>query len=89
MVGYQSGRFPDGSVIVFDNHETVTSQGVEQPGRRRFVDVMAKSKGSWRFGEFAGDSKTKRNVTAAQGEFQCASCHAQSPTDHVFSHYRT
>jgi hypothetical protein len=88
MKGYRSGRFPDGSVIVFDVHETATSQGIEQPGQRRFIDVMTKSGGSWRFGEFAGDSKTQRNVTMAQGETQCATCHAQSPTDHVYSQYR-
>ena len=87
MDGYRSGRFPDGSVIVFDNHETLAMQGVEVPGRRRFIDVMAKADGSWRFGEFAGDSRTERNVTVAQGEAQCASCHAQSPTDHVYSQY--
>lgn len=87
MEGYREGRFPDGSVIVFDVHETAASQGIEQPGRRRFIDVMTKSGGSWRFGEFAGDSKTQRNVTMAQGETQCATCHAQSPTDHVFSRF--
>jgi len=87
MEGYRSGRFPDGSVIVFDVRETVTSQGTEQPGRRRFIDVMTKSDDSWRFGEFAGDSRTQRNVTTAQGETQCASCHARSSTDHVYSQY--
>jgi len=87
MDGYRSGRFPDGSVIVFDNHETFTTQGTELPGRRRFIDVMVKTGGSWRFGEFAGDSRTERSVTVAQGEAQCASCHAQSPTDHVYSQY--
>lgn len=87
MGGYRSGRFPDGSVLVFDNHETLGAQGVEMPGKRRFVDVMVKSDGSWRFGEFNGDSRTERNVTVAQGETQCASCHALSRTDHVYSQY--
>ena len=87
MDGYRSGRFPTGSVIVFDNHETLTMQGAELPGRRRFIDVMVKTDGSWRFGEFAGDSRTERSVTVAQGEAQCASCHAQSPTDHVYSQF--
>jgi len=53
----------------------------------KIIDVMAKSNGSWRFGEFAGDSRTERNVTVAQGETQCAACHAQSPTDHVYSQF--
>ena len=87
MLGYRSGRFPDGSVIVFDNHETLAAQAVEFPGKRRFVDVMVKADGSWRFGEFNGDSRTERNVTVTQGEAQCAACHAQAPTDHVYSQY--
>jgi hypothetical protein len=87
MDGYRSGHFTDGSVIVFDNHETLAAQGAEFPGRRRFIDVMMKTNGSWRFNEFAGDSRTVRSVTVAQGEAQCASCHAQSPTDHVYSQY--
>jgi hypothetical protein len=52
--GYRSGHFPEGSVTMFDNHETLAAQGAEFPGRRRFIDVMVKTDGSWRFGEFAG-----------------------------------
>ena len=85
MEGYRTGRFPSGSVIVFDNHETLTFQGTELAGKRRFVDLMAKTGESWRFGEFAGDSKALRNVTVAQG--QSAACHAKSPTDHVYSQF--
>jgi mono/diheme cytochrome c family protein len=87
MEGYRTGKFPSGSVIVFDNHETLTFQGAELAGKRRFVDVMAKTGGSWRFGEFAGDSKALRNVTVAQGQTQCAACHSKSPTDHVYSQF--
>jgi len=87
MEGYRTGRFPNGSVIVFDNHETLTFQGSELAGKRRFVDVMAKTGASWRFGEFAGDSKELRSVTVAQGQTQCAACHSKSPTDHVYSQF--
>jgi hypothetical protein len=87
MAGYRTGAFPDGSAIVFDNHETVTFQGAELPGARRFVDVMVKTGGAWRFGEFAGDSRTVRNVTAEQALTECAACHAKAPTDHVYSQY--
>jgi len=87
MKGYGTGKFPDGSVIVFDNHETLTFQGAELPGRRRFIDVMVKTNGSWTFGEFSGDSRTERSVTVTQGQTQCAACHAKTPTDHVYSQY--
>jgi len=87
MEGYRTGRFPSGSVIVFDNHQTLTFNGTELPAKRRFIDVMAKAGESWRFGEFSGDSKTQRSVTVAEGESQCAACHAQAPTDHVYSQF--
>ena len=35
MEGYRTGRYPSGSVIVFDNHETVTFQGAELAGKRQ------------------------------------------------------
>lgn len=87
MEGYKSGKFPDGSVLVFDNHETVPFQGAELQGKRRMVDVMTKTGGGWRFSEFDADSKTKRNVTVEQGEKECAACHTQAPTDHVYSQF--
>jgi hypothetical protein len=87
MNGYRSGAFPEGSVIVFDNHQVFNFQGAELPAQRRFIDVMQKTNGVWRFSEFDGDSKTVRNVNIAQGEQQCAACHAKSPTDHVYSQY--
>jgi hypothetical protein len=87
MEGYKSGKFPDGSVIVFDVHEVVTFQGTEIPAKRRFIDVMEKRGGGWRFSEFNGDGKTLRNVTVAQGEKECAACHTQAPTDHVYSQF--
>lgn len=87
MEGYKSGTFPDGSVIVFDNHEVMVFQGTELPAKRRFIDVMHKAGGSWRFSEFNEDSKSQRNVTVAQGEQQYAACHTQSQTDHVYSQF--
>lgn len=87
MEGYRAGKFPDGSVLVFDNHDTLLFQGTTLPGKRRFVDVMRKDGGSWRFSEFNADSKTIRNVTVAQGEPQCGACHSRAPTDHVYSQF--
>ena len=87
MEGYKSGTFPEGSVIVFDNHQVFNFQGTDVPTQRRFIDVMQKSGGGWRFSEFNGDSKTARNVDIAQGQQQCAGCHAASKTDHVYSQF--
>jgi len=87
MDGYKSGTFPEGSVIAFDNHQVFNFQGTDVPTQRRFIDVMQKRGGEWRFSEFNGDSKTVRNVDIAQGQQQCAGCHAASKTDHVYSQF--
>ena len=87
MQGYKSGTFPEGSVIVFDNHQVFNFQGTDVPAQRRFVDVMQKTRGGWQFSEFNGDSKTVRNVDVAQGQQQCAGCHTASKTDHVYSQF--
>jgi hypothetical protein len=87
MGGYKAGSFPEGSVIVFDNHQVFNFQGTDLPAQRRFIDVMQKSGGGWRFSEFDGDSKTVRNVDVAQGQQQCAGCHAAAKTDHVYSQF--
>lgn len=93
MEGYRHGRFPAGSAIVFDVLDASSSnQGVE-PGSRKFIDVMWKSRdggrgGRWFFGEFDRNSRTTRNVTAAQGVAQCQACHSSAgATDGVFSKF--
>lgn len=87
MDGYKSGRFPEGSVIVFDNHQVFNFQGTDLPAQRRFIDVMEKNGGAWRFSEFDKDSKAVRNVDVAQGKQQCAACHTKAPTDQVYSQF--
>jgi hypothetical protein len=94
MEGYRSGSFPAGSVIVFDVLDASSSdQGVE-PGQRKFIDVMWRGADSgddrarWLFGEFEGDSRTRRNVTVEQGVSQCQACHESAPgSDGVFSEF--
>ena len=94
MGGYRNGRFPIGSVLIFDVLDASSSdQGVE-PGSRKLVDVMWKSPGGsnrdgrWVFGEFDRDSRTKRNVTAEQGVVRCQACHdGPGTTDGVFSKF--
>jgi hypothetical protein len=93
MRGYASGKFPDGSVIVFDLLEAASADHAVTAGRRKVVGVMLKdsrkyaSTGGWGFEGFAGDSKTERVVGAKAAE-ACFGCHtAQKSKDYVFSRY--
>ena len=94
MEGYQTGKFPDGSVLVFDVLEAVSKDNVLSEGNRRLIDVMVrdvnrfKSTGGWGYEEFNGDSKTVRNI-GALAVTACYSCHAnQKDNDNVFSKFR-
>jgi hypothetical protein len=91
LTGYRTGKFPLGSVLVFDKHEMLEdSSGIITVGKRKWIDVMVKdgrtdSTGGWSFEEFRGDSKTERNVLD-QGAAKCFSCHAaRKANDFVFS----
>lgn len=92
--GYKSGRFADGSVIVFDLLEAKAVDNTVQEGARKVLGVMHKDSrkykdtGGWGFEGFKGDSMTDRavgmNATAA-----CFQCHtAQKDKDYVFSTFR-
>lgn len=91
--GYKIGRFPNGSVIVFDllNYESSDHTIVE--GGRKLVGVMKKddkafkeTKG-WGFQAFRGDSMSERLVT--DGGESCLACHmAKKDSDFVFSRIR-
>jgi len=94
MEGYRTGRFPDGSVIVFDLLETKENAGVTSEGPRRFIDVMTKDSrqydqtGGWGFEEFKGDSRTDRALTA-ETRTACYTCHTTvKGHDFVFSAFR-
>ncbi len=94
MQGYRSGRFPDGSVIVFDLLAATSADHSITEGERKVVGVMLKDSrkfattGGWGFEGFAGKSKTERAVGAKAAE-ACFGCHAaQKSTDYVFSRYR-
>jgi|SRR5690554_2052625 len=92
MEGYKSGRFPDGSVIIFDLLEAVKEDNAVTEGNRKVLGVMKKDSemfketGGWGFEGFKGDSK-ERVVTDAAKE--CFSCHlSQKENDFVFSSFR-
>jgi cytochrome P460 len=94
MEGYRTGKFADGSVIVFDLFETRESAGVTAEGARKFIDVMMKDSqryaetGGWGYEEFAGDNKLDSALTT-QARTGCYNCHArQKSRDYVFSTFR-
>jgi hypothetical protein len=94
MEGYRKGKFPDGSVIVFDLLDVKSGGGGLEEGPRKVVGVMTKSAakwkatGGWGFEGFKGNSKTERAV-GANAKTACFDCHApQKDKDYVFSAWR-
>lgn len=94
LEGYDSGKFPDGSVIVYDLLETKEVAGNTIEGQTRRVDVMVKeserfaSTGGWDFMSFSGNDQTGGKLTAAR-QATCADCHAhRKDHDFVFSEFR-
>jgi hypothetical protein len=95
MKGYTSGKFPEGSIIVFDLLEAkVEANSDIIEGERKFIDVMIKdsqrydSTGGWGFEEFSGNSLTERTILHLS-KSKCFNCHAKkSSNDFVFSSFR-
>jgi len=92
--GYKSGKFADGSVIVFDLLEAKAADNTVQEGARKVLGVMHKDArkykdtGGWGFEGFKGDSKTERAV-GKNAATACFQCHApQKSQDFVFSTLR-
>ncbi len=92
MLGYRTGEFPDGSIIIFDLLEAKFDNNTYVEGPRKVVGVMYKDSkrfkdtGGWGFEAFKGDTKERAVKNAEQ---DCFSCHAsQESADFVFSQYR-
>ena len=94
LQGYDSGMFPDGSVLVYDLLETkeVAGNTIEGPTRR--VDVMVKkserfrSTGGWEFMSFPGGNQSAKKLTAER-QATCSACHSnRKDHDFVFSEFR-
>jgi Cytochrome P460 len=91
--GLKTGKYADGSVLVFDLLKYEEKDKTIQEGERKLVGVMHKdatkyaSTGGWGFEGFAGNSKTERLVN--DGGKSCFGCHEpQKPKDYVFSELR-
>lgn len=94
LKGYASGRFADGSVLVFDLLEATRADNAVTEGTRKLIGVMEKNAarfaatGGWGFEGFAGDSRTQRLV-GAEAATACFACHqARAEQDYVFSSLR-
>jgi hypothetical protein len=92
--GYKTGKFPDGSVIVYDLLETKEIAGNTIEGPTRRVDVMVKQNdryhatGGWKFMSFPGGDQTNGKLTAERQAI-CSKCHAnRKDHDFVFSEFR-
>ncbi len=93
LEGLTSGKYADGSVLVFDLLNYVKKNNTIQEGKRKLVGVMHKDAkkyaktGGWGFEGFAANSKTER--LTKDGGASCFSCHLpQKNGDYVFSRFR-
>lgn len=91
MDGFDSNKFADGSVIVFDLFENNEGGVALQKGPSKLTGVMVKDSkhfsktGGWGFEGFAGSSKEERLVSdGGAGCFVCQEANVKD-TDYVFS----
>jgi hypothetical protein len=94
LEGYKTGRFPDGSVIVYDLLETKEIAGNTIEGPTRRVDVMVKQSelyrttGGWKYMSFPGGNPIVEK-SMAERQAACAACHVnRKDHDFVFSEFR-
>lgn len=94
LEGYKKGKFPDGSVIVFDLLEAAAENNAITEGRRKVLGVMQKNSrkfiktGGWGFEGFA-DGNPKKPAVKDNAAKACFECHSgQKDRDYVFSSYR-
>ena len=92
IIGYETGKFPEGSILVFDVMEALDTNNNTVEGKRKYVALMIKDslkfkdRSGWGFELFKGDSKTERSLNAS-GKDKCYSCHIQQD-DLVWSKWR-
>jgi len=90
MAGFSTGRFADGSVLVFDLLKASENSGVIAAADRERLDVMIKDSrryaesGGWGFERFVGNDTTPS--LTEEHRTQCVECHDQrAEHDRVFS----
>lgn len=92
--GYQTGKFRDGAVIVFDLLEAKHEGNALVEGKRKVLGVMVRDSrkfaatGGWGFEGFAGGDP-KKPVVGANAATACFACHApQKDNNYLFSSLR-
>lgn len=97
VVGYQTGKFPDGAVIVDEANWMKDGEGIAKgiwmESGVRFLEVMNKDSESyeasdgWGYERFEGVSRT--GMLGADGQAHCHECHAKAKDrDLVYSSLR-
>lgn len=93
LAGLKSGRYQDGSALVFDLLEYNEGQNTLSEGKRKLIGIMEKNElnfkttGGWGFEAFDSNSRTKRLTN--DGGVGCFQCHTQSEKNgFVFSSLR-
>lgn len=95
MQGYETGVFPDGSILVVDLREgPITDRGVDAGAQKR-LDVMVRDHAAfpttdgWGYASFMGPgNRTVRRFAQAEAAVRCHACHTRrSANDFVFSSY--
>ena len=94
LEGYKTGKFPDGSVIVYDLLETKEADGNTIEASTRRIDVMVKQSelfsatGGWEYMSFPGGNPADGKLSAER-QASCAACHGnRKDHDSVFSEFR-
>ncbi len=94
ILGYKTGKWPNGAVIVFDLLEAKSADNTVTEGQRKVVGVMHRdakryaTTGGWGYEGFKGDSKSDRAV-GNNAATACHQCHiAQKDSGYVFSKLR-
>ena len=95
LEGLRAGKFADGAVFVADWFPLREKYpGGFEEGARNRIDVMVRDArfaetGGWGFDQFAGDSRTARNVAPGAASKQCFECHRKvEARGYVFSRLR-
>lgn len=94
MEGYETGKFPDGSILVYELVDIKEAAGITSEGAVKRVDVMVKDSqrykdsNGWDFARFRDGSRTDGTIPA-DIKVACFRCHGQKKDhDLVFSEFR-
>lgn len=91
MIGYTTGKFPNGSIIVSDVIHVNEDSLSTLEGERVHIDVMMRDSlkyndfGGWRFETF--DKNTANRMLTLDTRKACTNCHKKK-ADMVFSDFR-